>query len=192
MRGRTGSVIISGGSATYENFSNTIQDGNSAMDCATFWMKFTRRRDVRNSRIEIRESIHNSRCNVLNTLHLRLLLAARRDRQPRTHEALPRSSRRKRDRRQIPQMRSRPEVRKSQREPRQPSTRNPPVCDLYKYAPIPESHLAKPRLRRSLCLPPFRARCASNRIGHSVSRLSVTDVRNKDMVFYRHRSMRAQ
>ena len=161
------------------------------MDCATFSMEFTRRRDVRNSRIEIRESIHNSRCNVLNTLHPRLLLAARRDRQPRTHEALLRSSRRKRDRRRIPQMRSRPKTRKFQREPPQPSTRSPLICDLYKYGPIPELHLVKPRLRRSPCLPPFQARRVSNRIGRSLARLLVTDVRNKDMVFYRPRSMRA-
>src|SRR5207249_12177695 len=68
MRGRTASVIISGGSATYENFSNTIQDGNSAMDCATFSMKFTRRRDIRESRFKNRFTIHDVTSLILFTL----------------------------------------------------------------------------------------------------------------------------
>ncbi len=61
MKRLTARAIISGGSAMYESFSNIIQDGNFVTDCAKFWTKFTQRCDVRNSRIEIRESLHDSR-----------------------------------------------------------------------------------------------------------------------------------
>jgi hypothetical protein len=90
MKRLTARAITSGGLAMCESFSNIIQDGNFVTDCAKFWTKFTQRCEVRNSRIEIRESLHDSRCNVLNILRPRLLSAARRDRQLHRHEALPR------------------------------------------------------------------------------------------------------
>src|SRR6266487_4398788 len=62
MKRLTARAIISGGSAMYESFSNIIQDGNFVTDCAKFWTKFTQRCHVLNSRIEIRESIRDSRC----------------------------------------------------------------------------------------------------------------------------------
>src|SRR2546423_326561 len=49
---------MSGGSATFENSSRIIQSGNFATACVRFLGKFTTPCDVRNSRIEIRESIH--------------------------------------------------------------------------------------------------------------------------------------
>src|SRR5205823_12247904 len=73
--------------------------------------------------------------SIFSTARPRLLLAALRDRQRHKHEALPRLSRKKRDRRRSPPTRLRPETRKSQREPRRPSTRNPQVYVLYKCAP---------------------------------------------------------
>ena len=166
------------------------------MGCAKFWKKFTLRRDVRNSRIEIRESIHNSQSDnvtiqVLNTVPPHLPLAARRDRQLRMREASPQSSRRKRDRPQTPQTRLQPATQKSLREPRRPSTRTPPVGALYKYAPNRELHLVTLRRHRSLCLRPFRSRRASNHIGRSFARLSAANVRNKDTAFCRPRQMRA-
>src|SRR4029450_3639371 len=66
MRRPTGSAITSGGSATYGNFNDIIPNGDFATGCAKFWKKFTLRRNVRNSRIEIRESIHKSRCDQRN------------------------------------------------------------------------------------------------------------------------------
>ena len=167
------------------------------MGCAKFWKKFTLRRDVRKSRIEIRESIHNSRSDnvtiqVLNTLPRHLLLAARRDRQLRMREASPQSSKRKRDRSQTPQRRLQPVTQKSLRERRRPSTRTPPAGALYKYAPIRELHLATLRRHRSLCPRPFRSRRASNHIGHSFARLSAANVRNKDTAFCRSRQTLAE
>src|SRR5438874_12360616 len=68
MRRRIVSATMSGGSATFENSSPIILSGNSATACVRFLGKFTRPCDVRNSRIEIRESIHDvtiQRCNGL-------------------------------------------------------------------------------------------------------------------------------
>ena len=206
MRKPTGSATTSGGSATYGNFSDIILNGDFAMGCAKFWKKFTPQHDLRNSRIEppprgygepgIRESIHNSRSDnvtiqVLNTLPPHLPLAVRRDRQLRMREALPQSSKRKRDRPQIPQTRLQPVTQKSLLERRRPSTRNPPAGVLYKCAPIPELYLATLRRHRSLCLRPFRWRRASNHIGRSFAPLSAANVRNKDTAFCRPRQMRA-
>jgi hypothetical protein len=167
------------------------------MGCAKFWKKFTLRCDVRNSRIESRESIHNSRCDnitiqVLNTLHPHLPLAARRDRQLRMREASPQSKRRKRDRSQTPQTRLQPVTQKSLRERRRPSTRNPPAGVLYRCAPSPELYLATLRRHRSLCLPPFRSRRASNHIGRNFPRLTAAKDRNKYTAFCRPRQTRAE
>src|SRR4029453_17874410 len=157
MRKPIGSVTTSGGSATCENFSNIIPNGDFATECAKFWKKFALRRGiVRNSRSEIHESIHNSQSNkitiqVLNTLRPHLPLAARRDRQLRMREASPQSSRRKRDRSHTPQRRSRPGAQKSRQAPPRPSTRTLPAGVPYKCAPIPELYLATPRRHRSLC-----------------------------------------
>src|SRR4029453_6356177 len=198
MRKPIGSVTTSGGSATCENFSNIIPNGDFATECAKFWKKFALRRGiVRNSRSEIHESIHNSQSNkitiqVLNTLPPHLPLAARRDRQLRMREASPQSSKRKRDRPQIPQTRLQPVTQKSLLERRRPSTRNPPAGVLYKCDPIPELYLAILRRHRSLCLLPFRSRRASNHIGRNFPRLLAASVRNKDTVFCQPQQTRAE
>src|SRR4030095_4089827 len=198
MRRPTGSAITSGGSATYGNFNDIIPNGDFATGCAKSWKKFTLRRNGRNSRHEIRESIHKSRCgqrnrfNVLNTLPPHLPLAARRDRQLRMREASPQSSKRKRDRPQIPQTRLQPVKQKSLLERRRPSTRNPPAGVLYKCDPIPELYLAILRRHRSLCLLPFRSRRASNHIGRNFPRLLAASVRNKDTVFCQPQQTRAE